>query len=106
MKNKVIFEADKEDLIAAFKEVRQDEIKAYLTDKWENRTVDAKAFCQIHGISLKTLYRYVEEGRVVPINSESGKKLLFQLSYVLSLELSKFKHTQFLRSNHLVSSKS
>lgn len=97
MNQKVVIEANKEDLLQALREFREEEIKEKITEKWSARTVSAEVFCQIHDISLRTLYRYIDEGRVIP-NEREGRKLNFQLSYVLSLDLGKFKRAPLLKS--------
>lgn len=59
-------------------------------NKFHDRMVTGKTVADIHGLSEKTIGRYIEDGILTPISGV--KKYQFRLSEVLRMDFSTIKH--------------
>ena len=89
METKIIYEVTKKDLVEAMNEIISTEIKESVYQKFAGRTINSNAACQVLGISHNTLYIYIDEGRIAPVNVE-GRNHKFLLSELLKADIKKF----------------
>lgn len=87
MTPKVVYEISAEDLKKVFKseftELAEDSVLA----KYEGRTVDASAACQILDIHRTTLYRYIGGGQIKPIDHKEKAEYRFNLRMILEFDM-------------------
>jgi len=88
MIEKTIIQCDKEDLASIFIETTSKLIIENAFNKFSNRMVDTHTACQILGITKNTLFKYVNEGRL--INKGTPDKFEFDLSSILKTDTKKF----------------
>lgn len=96
MGSKIIYEMSKNDLTEALQEIITSEIEERVYNRFSNRIVSASVVCEILGITRPTLYEYIKDGRIQPIDSE-GKNYKFDLSDILKTDIRKFTRMSKLK---------
>lgn len=87
MEIQTIYQVSGEDFKTAIREAISEEVEQKIYNRFENTIVDAKAACQILGISPDSLYKYVQAGEIncEPRNGRSDYR--FRLSELLKADI-------------------
>ena len=96
MESRIVYEASKQDLIEAIKEVISGEVEERVYSRFSNRLIGSKTVCEVLGISNSTLFAYIKEKRVKPINPDEGT-FKFDLAEILRLDIKKFARVANLK---------
>ena len=98
MDKETTYKINGQELKEALTEVITGEVEQRVYNRFSNRHVDSHTVCELLGVSKSTLYRYVKENRVKPVNEhEDGDHLKFDLSEILKLDPKKFSRVSTLK---------
>jgi hypothetical protein len=91
MEAKTIYEVSGEDLKRAIQETISEQVEQKIYNRFEGTIVDAKAACQILGVSPDSLYKYVAAGEIAcePRNGRSDYR--FRLSELLKVNITEIR---------------
>jgi hypothetical protein len=87
MKTQTIYQLSEEDFTTAIRGAISEQVEQKIYNRFTNTIVDAKAACQILGISSDSLYKYVQAGEIncEPRNGRSDYR--FRLSELLKADI-------------------
>lgn len=89
MEQEIVYKVSKSDFVSAINDAISEHQSAF--DRFYTVFIDGKTVAKIHGLSPKTISRYVSEGVIAP-DPTSGRVHKFRLSEVLKMDLSKLKY--------------
>ena len=89
MEQEIVYKVTKTDFVNAISDVINEHQNAF--DRFYSVFVDGKTVAKIHGLSSKTISRYVAEGVIVP-DPTSGRVHKFRLSEVLKMDFTRIKY--------------
>lgn len=87
MEVQTIYQVSGEDFKTAIREAISDEVEQKIFNRFEGTIVDAKAACQILGISPDSLYKYVQAGEITHEPRSGRSDYRFRLSELLKVNI-------------------
>ena len=87
MTSKQVYELSADDLKKVLKSELSELYEDAVLAKYESRTVDASAVCQILDIHRTTLYRYIGGGQIKPIDHIDKADYKFNLRMILEFDM-------------------
>ena len=92
----IIYNISSVDLKSAISDILDNLIHTNVLAPYQYRIVSSSAACEILGISLRTLYRYIEQGKIEPLEHTHKSKYSFSLKYLLELNIKVLRSRNYL----------
>ena len=89
---KQVYEVSAEDFEKAIESKLSQIVKDSLLSRYENIIVSAPTACEILGIHITTLYRYVGSGILSPFDHQAKADYKFNLRMLLEFNMNDVKH--------------
>ena len=90
MNQRIVYEMTPETLKEAIKQAQSEVLADVLLSRYEGRKIKTSSAAQVLGISLESIYKYVDAGWLLPEERE-GRNYSFDLRYLLEFNIKGIK---------------